>query len=190
MKKHIVTAVLYTVFTAILLGIVYPVVVTGVARLLYPQKANGSLVYANGQLVGSTLIGQPFTGDSYFHGRPSSAGTGYDAAASSGSNLGPTSQALITRVQQSVQQEKVGNEDVPVDLVTTSASGLDPDITPAAALYQVPRVAQARHLSVAAVQNLVEQNTTERQFGLLGEPRVNVLRLNLALDHIAVQTSR
>lgn len=184
MKKHIVTAILYTVFTALLLGIAYPLAITGIAQLLYPRQSNGSLVYANGQLIGSTLIGQPFTGSSYFHSRPSNAGAGYDADASSGSNLAPTSQILVTRINQSVQQEKVGNTDVPVDLVTTSASGLDPDITPAAAFYQAPRVAQSRGLSVAAVDALIDKNTTQRQFGLLGEPRVNVLALNRALDRL------
>jgi K+-transporting ATPase ATPase C chain len=190
MKKHIVTAVLYTAVTALLLGILYPLAITGIAQLLYPQQANGSLLYVNGQLAGSKLIGQQFTGPGYFHGRPSSAGSGYDATASSGSNLGPTSQTLVTRIDQSVQQEQVGIHDVPVDLVTASASGLDPDITPAAALYQAPRIAQARHMSVDALDTLVEQNTTQPQLGLLGEPRVNVLRLNLALDHIASQSSR
>jgi K+-transporting ATPase ATPase C chain len=190
MKKLLTTSILYTAITAVLLGIVYPLAVTGVARLLYPRQAAGSLIESNGQLIGSTLIGQAFTGPTYFHSRPSAAGTGYDAGSSSGSNLAPTSKALITRVDASVATEKTAATEknaapVPVDLVTTSASGLDPDITPAAALYQIDRVAQARHLSSSAVANLVQQHITPRQFGLLGEPRVNVLQLNLALDALA-----
>jgi K+-transporting ATPase ATPase C chain len=184
MKKLITTSILYTAITAVLLGIVYPLAVTGVAHLLYPRQAAGSLIDSNGQLIGSTLIGQAFTGPTYFHSRPSAAGTGYDAGSSSGSNLAPTSKALITRVDASVATEKTAAP-VPVDLVTTSGSGLDPDITPAAALYQIDRVAQARHLSSSAVANLVQQHITPRQFGLLGEPRVNVLQLNLALDALA-----
>ena len=183
MKKHLITATLYTVITAVLLGIVYPLAATGVARLLYPHEAAGSLITQNGQLIGSGLIGQSFTGPNYFHSRPSAAGTGYDAGASSGSNLAPTSKALITRVDASVATEKT-SAPVPVDLVTTSGSGLDPDITPAAALYQAPRIAQRRHLTEAAVEDLIRQHVTSRQFGLLGEPRVNVLQLNLALDAV------
>ncbi len=183
MKKLLTTSVLYTLITAVLLGIVYPLAVTGVSRLLYPRQAEGSLVTANGQLIGSGLIGQAFTGPTYFHSRPSAAGTGYDAGSSSGSNLAPTSKALITRVDASVASEATPEKTpVPIDLVTTSASGLDPDITPAAALYQAPRIAQQRHLAQAAVEDLIRQHTTPRQFGLLGEPRVNVLQLNLALD--------
>jgi K+-transporting ATPase ATPase C chain len=181
MKKLLTTSILYTVITAVLLGIVYPLAVTGIARLLYPRQAAGSLITKNDQLIGSTLIGQAFTGASYFHSRPSAAGTGYDAGSSSGSNLAPTSKALITRVDASVASEKTAAP-VPVDLVTTSGSGLDPDITPAAALYQAPRIAAQRHLSEAVVEDLVKQHITPRQFGLLGEPRVNVLQLNLALD--------
>ncbi len=187
MKKHIVTAVLYTVITAVLLGIGYPLVVTGLAHVLFPRQANGSLIERNGVLVGSHLIGQPFVGPGYFWSRPSAAGTGYDASASSGSNLAPTNAALPTRVTASVQtlNPKGANGPVPVDLVTASASGLDPDISPAAAYYQVSRVAADRHLSEDAVRALVSAHITQRQFGLLGEPRVNVLDLNLALDDLA-----
>ncbi len=182
MKKQIITAVLYTVVTAVLLGVVYPLAITAAARLLFRDKADGQLITRNGEVVGSRLIGQPFTGAGYFHSRPSAAGTGYDAGASSGSNLGPSSKTLIDRVNASVATEQNGTAPVPVDLVTASGSGLDPDITPAAATYQVARVAKERNLSQQALQQLVQKNTTDRQFGLLGEPRVNVLQLNLALD--------
>lgn len=181
MKKHILTACLYTLFTAIGLGLAYPLAVMGAAKLLFPDKSNGQLIVRNGEVVGSRIIGQPFTGSSYFHSRPSAAGTGYDASSSGGSNLAPTSKALADRTNASVTSEK-SNGDVPVDLVTASGSGLDPDISPAAALYQVPRVAQTRGIPEDAVRKLVASYTTQRQFGLLGEPRVNVLQLNLALD--------
>ena len=184
MKKHILTATLYTLITAVLLGLGYPLAITGLARLAMRSKADGQLIQRNGQTVGSALIGQPFTGPGFFHSRPSAAGAGYDASASSGSNLGPTSQALLDRVSASVKAEQ-GSGDVPVDLVTASASGLDPDISPAAALYQVQRVAQQRHLESSRVEALVQENATPRQFGLLGEPRVNVLQLNLALERLA-----
>ena len=183
MKKQLITACLYTVVTGLVLGIGYPLLITGIAHVLMPGKAGGSLVTRNGDVIGSSLIGQPFTGAGYFHSRPSAAGTGYDASASSGSNLGPTNKALIDRVDASVKSEGNGTP-VPVDLVTASGSGLDPDITPAAAIYQVHRVAAERHLSDAAVQDLVQKSITPRQFGLLGEARVNVLRLNLALDEM------
>jgi len=185
MKKHIVTACLYTAITAILLGLVYPLLITGLARLAFPKQANGSLVVRNGEVIGSSLIGQPFTGPNYFHSRPSAAGTGYDAANSSGFNLGPTSKALVDRVNNSVTTETNGTP-VPVDLVTASGSGLDPDVSPAAALYQVPRVARERGLPEAAIRQLVVNQTAPRQLGLLGEPVVNVLALNLALDQIKV----
>jgi len=183
MKKHAMTAVLYTLISAVLLGIVYPLFITGVAQLTMRQKADGQLIYQGGELVGSTLIGQPFTGPGYFHSRPSAAGTGYDASSSSGSNLGPTNKSLLDRVDASVKAESNGAE-VPVDLVTASGSGLDPDVSPAAAAYQIPRIAQERHIDRTELEQLVRRNTLPRQFGLLGEPRVNVLHLNLDLDQL------
>ena len=194
MRKQFITACLYTLVTTVLLGLGYPLAVTGLAHLLMPAKANGELITKDGVVVGSKLIGQSFTGPGYFDSRPSAAGTGYDASNSSGSNLGPTNASLITRVEQSVQswknrEAKVGNgaANVPVDLVTTSGSGLDPDITVAAAEYQVPSVAQTRGLPPDQVEHLVQAHIEPRQFGFLGEPRVNVLELNLALDAMAAQ---
>jgi K+-transporting ATPase ATPase C chain len=183
MRKHIVTACLYTLATAIALGVIYPLAVTGIAQLFLRDKADGQLIVRNGYLVGSRIIGQSFTGSGYFHSRPSAAGNGYDASSSSGSNLGPTSKSLIQRVGSAVRAESTGAP-VPIDLVTASGSGLDPDITPAAALYQVQRVSRERKLSEEVVRNLVLAHITPRQFGLLGEPRVNVLELDLALDQI------
>lgn len=180
MKKVLVTAVLYTAITALILGVGYPLVITCIAQLTMRNSANGTLLQRNGETVGSALIGQPFTGPGYFHSRPSAAGTGYDAGASSGSNYGPTNKALVDRVAASVKTESSGSA-VPVDLVTASGSGLDPDITPAAALYQVDRVARERHMDSSSVRQLIAQHTRPRQLGLLGEPRVNVLQLNLAL---------
>jgi K+-transporting ATPase ATPase C chain len=188
MKKHIITSILYTVITAVLLGIGYPLVVTGLAHLLMPKQADGSLIYrADGTLAGSRLIGQPFDGPGYFWSRPSAAGNGYDASNSGGSNYAPTNAALATRVAATVQtlNPKGTSAPVPIDLATASGSGLDPDITPAAAYYQVTRVAAERHLSEDAVRNLVASHVTPRQFGLLGEPRVNVLQLNMDLDAMA-----
>ena len=187
MRRNLMIALLYTVVTTLLFGVVYPLLVTGGAQLLFKARANGELIESGGQLVGSALIGQPFTDASYFHSRPSAAGTGYDAANSSGSNYGPTNQKLVDRTRDSLRaegQDQPGR-DVPVDLVTASASGLDPDITPAAAAYQVARVAKARHTSEAALESLVSRHTQGRQFGLLGEPRVNVLELNLELDRMS-----
>jgi K+-transporting ATPase ATPase C chain len=184
MKRNILTAILYTVVTTVLFGLVYPLVVTGLAQVFFKDKANGQLLYQNGQLRGSHLIGQPFTAPGYFHSRPSAAGVGYDAANSGGSNYAPTNKKLIDRVAADVATDQLDhpNTEVPIDLVTTSASGLDPDITPAAADFQVTRVARERHLSEAAVHQLITTHSKGRQFGILGEPRVNVLELNLALD--------
>ena len=181
MKKLIITASLYTVITAVLLGLAYPLAITAIAQLAMRNNANGQLLQHNGTLVGSALIGQSFTGPGYFHSRPSAAGTGYDASASSGSNYGPTNKALTDRVAASVKSESNGTA-VPVDLVTASGSGLDPDITPAAALYQADRVARERHMNVATVKQLIAKHTQERQFGLLGEAHVNTLQLNLELS--------
>src|SRR5947209_18978170 len=183
MKKHITIACLYTLFTAIGLGLVYPLIVTGLAKLAFRDKAKGELIVRNGEVVGSRIIGQPFTGPGYFHSRPSAAGSGYDAANSAGTNLGPTNQKLIDRVKQDTTTLKAENPStsVPVDLVTASASGLDPDITPAAAYFQVPRVAKERNISEQQLIAMVRAHTQTRQFGFLGEPRVNVLELNLAM---------
>jgi potassium-transporting ATPase KdpC subunit len=184
MKRNLLTAFLMTIATTILLGIIYPLVVTGIAQVLFPKKANGELIEVNGKLVGSRLLAQSFTSAGYFHPRPSAVN--YDPTNSNGSQLGPTNHQLIDRVKTDVatlQAENPGTP-VPIDLVTTSASGLDPDITPAAAEFQIPRVAKARGMSDNAVRDLVRQHTEGRQFGFLGEPRVNVLELNLALDRI------
>jgi K+-transporting ATPase ATPase C chain len=186
MKRHIITACLYTLITAVLLGIAYPLAITGIARLAFSAQASGELIQSNGVLIGSRLIGQSFTGPEYFHSRPSNAGNGYDATASSGSNLGPTSKALVQRVAQSVSAETTA-QPVPVDLVTASGSGLDPDISPAAAYYQVGRVSRSSGIREDVLRKLVEAHIVQRQFGLLGEPRVNVLELNLALHALSQQ---
>jgi potassium-transporting ATPase KdpC subunit len=182
--KYLRTAILYTLVSAALLGLGYPLAMTALAQWLFPKQANGSLIHQDGKVIGSRLIGQQFSGPAWFHSRPSAAGSGYDAAASGGSNLAPTNHILIQQVEQRVAAERVGSAKVPVDLVTASASGLDPDVTPAAAYYQAPRVAQAHQLPLAAVRKLIAQHITPREFGLLGEERVNVLELNLALNGI------
>jgi K+-transporting ATPase ATPase C chain len=185
--KNLLTAILMTAVTTILLGVVYPLVVTGLAQVIFPEQANGSLIRSSdGTLVGSRLIGQPFSAPAYFHSRPSAAGVvGYDAGASSGSNLGPTNQKLIDRVKGDVDKLKLENpgQSVPVDLVTTSGSGLDPHISPAAAEFQVPRVARERRTSEDELRTLIKSHTEGRQFGFLGEPVVNVLELNIDLDN-------
>ncbi len=186
MKKNLITAVLMTITTTVLLGILYPLLVTGLAQLIFPKQANGQLIQGkDGVVVGSRLIGQPFSGPGYFHSRLSAAGAaGYDASASSGSNLGPTNAQLIARVNGDVAKLQAESPGVliPVDLVTSSGSGLDPDITPAAAKFQIQRVASERKVSEAEVTGLVGENSKNRQWGFLGEPRVNVLELNIALD--------
>jgi K+-transporting ATPase ATPase C chain len=184
MKRHIITACLYTLITAVFLGIAYPLAITGIAHVVFPSQASGELVQRNGVLIGSRLIGQSFTGAEYFHSRPSAAGNGYDASASSGSNLGPTSKTLVQRVAQSVSAETTA-QPVPVDLVTASGSGLDPDISPAAAYYQLDRVSRSTGIPEDVLRNLVAAHITQRQFGVLGEARVNVLELNLALNALS-----
>jgi len=184
MKKNFVIALLFTLVTTVIFGILYPLAVTGLAQVLFPSKANGQLVERNGKIVGSRIIGQSFTGPGYFHSRLSSAGTGYDATSSSGSNLGPTNKTLLDRVNGDVAKAAAENSSVPVpiDLVTSSGSGLDPHISPAAAKFQIPRVARERKISEGDLRALVQKFTQGRQFGILGEPRINVLELNLELD--------
>ena len=184
MKKNLITAVLMTVATTILLGIIYPLVVTGLAQVIFPSKANGQLILKDGKAIGSSIIAQGFSGPTYFHPRPSFAGNGYDPMNSNGSQLGPTNQKLIDRVKADVANAQTENPGapVPIDLVTGSASGLDPHITPASAEFQLPRVAKERGTTVDQLRGLVAKHTEDRQFGFLGEPRVNVLELNLELD--------
>jgi potassium-transporting ATPase KdpC subunit len=184
LKKNLVTAILMTIATTLLLGIIYPLAMTGISQVLFREKANGQLLEAHGKIVGSRIIGQAFFSPAYFHSRPSSAGNGYDAANSNGSQLGPTNQKLVDRVKSdtaAAQAENPGTT-VPIDLVTASASGLDPDITPAAAAFQTARVAKARGISEEQLRQLVAEHTEGRQWGFLGEPRVHVLELNLDLD--------
>ncbi len=184
--KNLITAILITIVTTVLLGIVYPLIVTGLAQVIFPHQANGSLIKNQaGEVIGSELIGQPFSSPGYFLPRPSAAGAaGYDAGASSGSNLGPTNEKLIARVKADVEKYSAENpgKPIPVDLVTTSGSGLDPHISPANAQFQLPRVARERGLSQAQVGEIVARYSEGRQFGFLGEPRVNVLLVNLELD--------
>ncbi len=186
MKKNLLISLWFTLVTTVMFGLIYPLAVTGFSQLLFPGKANGQLIEKNGKLVGSRIIGQAFTGPGYFHSRPSAAGTGngYDPTSSSGSNLGPTSKVLLDRVNGEVQKLHAENpgSPIPVDLITTSGSGLDPDVSPAAAEFQISRITRERHVSEPELRSLVAKHTVGRQLGVLGEPRVNVLELNLDLD--------
>ncbi len=181
------TAILFTIVTAVIFGLGYPLLVTGIAHVLFPRQADGSLILRNGQVIGSELIAQSFVSDKYFHPRPSDAGNGYDATSSGGSNLAQSNKVLIQRIQDAINKLQKANpgKPVPIDMVTTSASGLDPDITPDNAYYQAPRVAKARGLSLDAVRKLIAAHITPRQLGFLGDPRINVLELNLALDQMS-----
>ena len=184
MKKNLWISLLMTMATTVLFGLVYPLVVTALAQLIFPHKANGQLIVSNGTVVGSSIIGQGFSGPAYFHSRLSAAGNGHDAANSGGSNFGPTKQKLLDRMKSDVataQAESPGTP-IPIDLVTTSASGFDPHITPAAAEFQLARIARVRGIRIEQLRALVAKHTEGRQFGMLGEPRVNVLELNLDLD--------
>ncbi|MEO0236487.1 MAG: potassium-transporting ATPase subunit KdpC [candidate division WOR-3 bacterium] len=189
LKKGLLNSVLMLIMMTLLLGFIYPLIITAIAKFLFPYQASGSLIYKEGRVVGSKLIGQQFDDPRYFHGRPSMAGMGYDATSSGGSNLGPTNKKLIELVKKKAQQFRLenqlsANQYIPADIVTASASGLDPDITPEAALLQVPRIARLRGISEETLVKLVEKYTKERQLGFLGARRVNVLELNLALDHL------
>ncbi len=191
MKKNLSIALLMTLVTTVLFGLLFPLVITGLAQVVFPRQANGELLTRNGHVVGSRLIGQSFASAGYFHSRPSVAGTGYDAGNSSGSNLGPTNQALIARVQQDADRLQAENPSspIPMDLLTTSGSGLDPHISPEAAEFQVTRIARERRLNEDVIREAIRQHTESRQFGFLGEPRVNVLELNLTLDEISPKPS-
>ena len=191
MIKHLVTSLRVTIVSVILLGLIYPLVMTAVAQVIFPWQANGSMIVVNGKIAGSAIIGQLWRKPQYFHGRPSAAGKGYDPTATGGTNYGPTSKKLIDSTKATIAQLKKDNPDAseppPIDLVTSSGSGIDPDVTPAAAYWQAPRVAKARHMSLSSLNALVANHVQGRTFGFLGEPRVNVLELNLALDGIKPQ---
>jgi K+-transporting ATPase ATPase C chain len=182
--RNLFIAALMTLVTTLLIGVGYPLVVTGLAQVLFPDKANGQLIKRHDEVIGSRIIGQAFSSPSYFHGRPSAAGAGYDAANSGGTNLGPTNKKLVDAVKAAVDAARKENPSaaVPIDLVTSSGSGLDPHVSPAAAIFQAPRVARERHVSEGEIRRVIEAHTEGRQFGFFGEPRVNVLELNLALD--------
>jgi K+-transporting ATPase ATPase C chain len=190
LSKHIYPAVALTIVLTVLVGIVYPFVMTGLSELLFKEKARGGLIEREGKVIGSRLIGQPFKGPGYFHSRPSAAGSGYDATASGGTNLGPTSKQLFEE-QVKARAKRLHDENpngkIPVDLTTSSGSGLDPHISPAAAEFQIPRIARERRMSEDEVRNAVHKHTEGRQFGVLGEPRVNVLELNLSLDEVSTK---
>lgn len=186
MKKNLLIAFWFTLVTTVIFGVLYPLAVTGLAQVLFPGRAAGQLIHKNGKIVGSKIIGQAFTGPGYFHSRPSNAGAGYDATASSGSNLGPTNKNLLDRVKGDVEKARLENPNapIPVDLVTGSGSGLDPEISPAAAEFQLARVSRERGMNIEEVRVLIRNHTRGRDLGFLGEPRVNVLELNLELDSI------
>jgi K+-transporting ATPase ATPase C chain len=184
MRHQLNIAIRITAVTTILFGLIYPLTVTALSQLLFPRQSNGSLLTINNAIRGSQLLGQPFSDPKYFHSRPSSAGTGYDAAQSSGSNLAPTNHQLLDRIKSDSETliKENPNTSIPIDLVTASGSGLDPDITPAAAQFQISRIAQARHIPESTLRTLIDKHTQPRQLAILGEPRINVLELNQALD--------
>jgi potassium-transporting ATPase KdpC subunit len=191
MIRHLGTALRVTIVSIVLLGLIYPLVMTGIAQVLFPKQANGSLVTVNGKVVGSAIIGQLWTKPQYFQGRPSAAGKGYDPTATGGTNFGPTSKKLIDSTRKTIAELEKDNPDAagppPMDLITSSASGIDPDISPESAYWESPRVAKARHMSVSAVDAVIAKHVAGRTFGFLGEPHVNVLELNLALDGLKPQ---